>query len=325
VSSKKARHREKPATAPDGKPAVKARKPLWRRTALWAGGLGTAVATGVLVNILTIQAQRVAPPPTPSSAPSTVITPQHSSPVRASSKPSPASSGPPLAVLSEDPLNIDQMVVWVFPTEYLPSKNQLDYLNSLLRNPGPDMRPEFTQWFYSRGAFESGGTSTQLVVQNNRSYPVRIIDMSVIKDCQSPLEGTLFFGAGGAVDPTVGLGFNLDSSDTEAERAQGFGVNYWQPDYFTHYTISIQPGAQQVFDLWAVTSKYSCSYEYEVTILDGSRKVNQIIEDGNQPFRATALTILPGRSNYKAMYLFGPGTKNGEMIRANPSTWKPLT
>jgi hypothetical protein len=150
--------------------------------------------------------------------------------------------------------------------------------------------------------------------------------MNVIKNCQPPLTGTLFFGAGGAVDSTVGLGFNLDSTDTEAELAQGTDVSQWQPDYFTKYTISIQPGAQQVFDLWASTTKYACTYEYQAIVLDGSRKVSQIIEDGNEPFRATALKVQPPfwSAAYKAVYLGGPGTKTGAFIRVNPKTQEPL-
>jgi hypothetical protein len=148
--------------------------------------------------------------------------------------------------------------------------------------------------------------------------------MNVVKDCQLPLTGTLFFGAGGAIDTTVGLGFNLDSSDTEAEQAQGTGVDQWKPGYFVKYTISIQPGAQQVFDLWALTAKYACSYEYQATVLDGSRKVNQIIEDGNEPFRATALRINPqppDLSAYEAVYIGGAGTKTGAFVRVDPKTY----
>jgi hypothetical protein len=47
--------------------------------------------------------------------------------------------------------------------------------------------------------------------------------MNVVKSCQRPLVGTLFFGAGGAEDATVGIGFNLDSSNTDAETARGIG------------------------------------------------------------------------------------------------------
>jgi hypothetical protein len=324
VSRRKTRQRKKTTSVPGRKPPVQRPKPFWRRISVWVGGLGTAVATGVLVNVLTLQAQQATQPSVPTPKSSAKIAPRAAFSNRSSGEPSPTPSGPPLTILSEDPLNIGQMVVWVFPTEFLPNQAQLSYVNSLIEAPGLGSRPAFDEWFYSHGAYEPGGTSTQLVVQNNRPYPIRIIDMNVVKNCRAPLSGTLFFGAGGAVDTTVGLGFNLDSSDTEAELAQGTGVNQWQPDYFTKYTISIQPGAQQVFDLWASTNKYACSYVYQATILDGSRKVNQNIEDGNEPFRATAIRINPrppDLSSYKAVYIGGAGTKTGAFIRVNSKTY----
>jgi hypothetical protein len=324
MNSKKTRQRKKTVSTSASKPPTQKPKPLWRRISVWAGGLGTAVATGVLVNILTLQAQRTTESSAPIPKSSATFSPQAVFSGQSSGKPSPTPSGPPLTVLSEDPLNIGQMDVWVFPGEFLPNKNQLNYISSLIEAPGLGSRPAFNQWFYSRGAYEPGGTSTQLVVQNNRPYPIRIIDMNVAKNCRSPLAGTLFFGAGGAEDATIGLGFNLDSSNTEAELAKGIGVNQWQPGYFTKYTISIQPGGQQVLDLWASTSKYACSYDYEATVLDGSRKVNQTISDGGQPFRATALRVNlqpPDLSSYKAVYIGGAGTKTGAFIRVNPKTY----
>src|SRR6266567_5048356 len=69
--------------------------PFWKRKAfLWLGGLFTVVLAGVLQNVLTPQAQRIIPPP---SSPS---------PIR--------SSGPPLTVVSEDPVG-QSTFDWVFP------------------------------------------------------------------------------------------------------------------------------------------------------------------------------------------------------------------
>ncbi len=325
MSSKKARQRQKPDSAYARRSPAQVRKPFWRRSTLWAGGLGTAVTTGVLINVLTTQAQRVAQPPVPGPASSGMITPHAVPSSRVSARPTPTPSGPPLTVVSEDPLNIGQMVVWVFPNKYLPSTGQLHYINTLIEAPGLASRPAFNQWFYSHRAYEAGGSSTQLVVQNNRPHPIRIINMNVVKSCRSDLTGTLFFGAGGAVDATVGLGFDLDSTDTEAELAKGMGPNQWKPDYFAKYTILIEPGAQQVLDLWTTTTKQACSYEFQATVLDGSRKIDQMIQDGNEPFRATALNLHgPYWSSYRAVYIGGAGTKTGAFIRVNPRTQKPL-
>jgi hypothetical protein len=121
VSNKKTRQRKRSAPIQPRKPPVQVKKPLWRRTALWAGGLGTAVATGVLVNVLTIQTQRVTQPSVSSSSSSAIAMPSVAPSSLSVRKPSPSPSGPPLTVVSEDPLNIEQMLVRVFPTKYLPS------------------------------------------------------------------------------------------------------------------------------------------------------------------------------------------------------------
>jgi hypothetical protein len=91
------------------------------------------------------------------------------------------------------------------------------------------------------------------------------------------------------VDDTVGLGFNLDSEENDAEIAKGIGISSWEPGYFAKHTISLPPGQQQVFDLYAITSTHSCSFRYQATILDGDHKVNQLIGNGPRPFRVTAL------------------------------------
>ncbi len=278
---------------------VKSKNPFWRRPALWLGGLVTAVATGVLVNFLTTQAQLI-------------------------DRPSPrVAAGPPLKVLSEESLFLDQNVVWAFPHEYLPNRDQLNHISSLIESSTPASRSAFVRWFSSRQAYEVGGANTQLVIQNSRDYSIRIIDMNVVKSCQRPLVGTLFFGAGGAEDATVGIGFNLDSSNTDAETARGIGWEDWIPGYFTNYTISLKPGEQQVFDVYTATTYQACTYRLQVTILDGERKVYQFIGDGDQPFRVTAMPggkSAPIFSDYRFMYLGGAASPhNGAFIRVNPT------
>ena len=302
------------------------KNPLWLRPALWLGGVATAVVSGVLVNVLTPQAQRIAPSPSPALAAPISSSPSTSSVgrnrvARQRRKTTEVALGPPLKVLSEDPLNLDQTVDWAFPEEYLPDHDQIDEISSLIQSLAPTSRSALVHWFFAQGAFEIGGASTQIVVQNDRDYPVRIIDINVVKSCGHPLGGTLFSGSGGAVDRTVGLGFNLDSTDTDAELAQGMGQSYWKPDYFARDTISLLPRGEQVFDIYTVTSSHACTYRLRATVLDGSRKVYELIGDGNQPFRVTAMLEgdnAPPFGYYKAMYLGGVGTRNGAFKRVNP-------
>jgi hypothetical protein len=303
------------------KPSESEARQWWHKPIVWAGGVGTLVVAGVLagvlVNVLTPPVQKIAEPPEPNvTVTPPIVVPKPNS----ASKGTP--TGPPLTVLSEDPLYLDQMVVWAFPHVYLPDHGQLNHISSLIESSTPAARSAFAQWFFSRGAYQIGGASTQLVVQNSHSYPVRIIDMNVVRSCQPPLMGTLFFGAGGAVDATVGLGFDLDSSDTDAETARGTGQATWTPGYFDNYTISLQAGEQQVFDIYTVTMSHACTYRLQVTILDGAKRVYQLIGDGSEPFRVTAM---PGGRNgpnfsaYNAVYMGGAASsRNGAFVRVNP-------
>ena len=179
-------------------------------------------------------------------------------------------------------------------------------------------------WFFSHGGAEPG-TDTQLVVQNNRPYTVRVIDINVLKQCTSPLHGTLFYAPDAGADSDVQIGFNLDSYDTDAETADGPGANQWRPGYFANYTVSIQPGAQQVFSLRTFVTKYSCSFRYRVTLLNGTQKTYQTIGDGDQPFRVSALTSSGsnrGFAAYQIMYAGGvanPQAAKGAYARVNPA------
>jgi hypothetical protein len=181
----------------------------------------------------------------------------------------------------------------------------------------------YVQWFSSMGGYKSTGVATRVVLENDHSYPIRIMDMNVVKKCGPPLRGTVFMANGGAEDKIVGLGFSLDSTDTDAEIAQGVGPTEWEPHYFASYTISIEPGAQQVLNLFSFTAKASCTFRYQATILDGNKTVNQLIGDGTVPFRVTALALQRGAflSGYQAAYIGGALTHGGAFMRVDPKTY----
>ncbi len=302
------------------------RKRWWRRPAIWLGGVTTAVILPVLINVLsnvlTVQAQRVATQPS-------VNTPGRPMPARSSivarreaatPSASPTPSGPPLTIVSEDPIS-DTGSVWVFPGKYLATLRARRYLASA-------NNATFSQWFFARGAYPTA-VDMQLVVQNDRSYPIRIIDMSVIKHCQSPLRGTLYYSPSAGADDDVRLGFNLNSPDTEAEAAKGWTLSHWRPNYFAGYTVSLKPGTQQVFDIRAVISDASCTFRIGTTLLDDEKKVFQVIDDDGQPFRLTSIASPFGYSKldfrYEALYAGGIASpdKTGIFVRENPATYNP--
>ena len=168
---------------------------------------------------------------------------------------------------------------------------------------------------------------TQLVVRNNRNYPIRIIGINVVKHCGPPLRGTSVSAAGGAIERSVGLGFKLDSSDTDAEIARGLSPTEWQPHYFARYTVSIRPGAQQVFNIFAYTTKFACTFRYQATILDGDKKVYQLIGNRTAPFRVT-IALSPGGPNrapfpiFQPAYIGGAMNSGGAFVRVNPKTYR---
>jgi hypothetical protein len=141
--------------------------------------------------------------------------------------------------------------------------------------------------------------------------------MNVVKRCTRPPTGTIVWTTGGAEVQSIGLGFNLDSPDTSAEIAKGFSPP-WKHHYFSKYTISLQPGAQQVLSIFSYTTKAACTFRYQATVLDGDKKVYELIGNGNEPFRATLGPAISGTfSAYKAAYV---GT-SGVLSRVNPKTY----
>jgi hypothetical protein len=286
--------------------------PFWRKPVVWLGSLGTAVLAGVLISVLSVEAQRIVPPAAPESSAST--------PQRLGSP----GAGPPLMVVSERPLDVDELANWSFPSRLALSAPQLKRANAIFLAGATS--PRVASYFSSLGGYALGFVQTQVVVQNSRSHLVRIIDMHVIKSCHAPLTGTVFYAPGQAADTIIGLGFDLDSSDTGARIVRN---HYISPttDYFEKYTISVKPGTQQVFDLQAVTSRYSCTFRYQATILDGEKKVYELIGDGRQPFRISAAADTRTRdflSRYSVVYAGGPSSpaRNGAFVRVNPKTYE---
>jgi hypothetical protein len=175
------------------------------------------------------------------------------------------------------------------------------------------------------GGYAIGSVQTQVVVQNNRPYPIRIIDMRVIKSCGRPPMGTIFDAQGGGAGEIIGLGFNLDSPDTSAKIVRGYSIS--TANYFDKYTISISPGAQQVFRFQTVTFQHSCTFRYDATILDGKKTVHQLIGNGLRPFRVSsgAFSGSPyNLSRYSVAYVGGPGSPapNGAFVRIDPKFFK---
>jgi hypothetical protein len=240
--------------------------------------------------------------------------------------PSSPPSGPPLSIVSEDPISPVLSTDWVLPGKVVLGNSQMNLLDSFVRTGSDASMTRYMQWFSSRGGYKTGQIGSRVVLENDRSYPIRIMGMNVVEECGPPIRGTVFMASGGAEDRVIGLGFSLGSTDTDAEISQGNGPQDWKPHYFSSYTISIEPGAQQVLNLFAFPAKEeACAFRYQATILDGRKKVNQLIGDGAMPFRVTAVAVQykqgPPLSNYQAAYIGGGLNRGGAFKRVDPRVW----
>ena len=300
----------KPSRGKPGKPASSHRKkpeqPIWRKPLVWFGGVVTAVLVGVLINVLTSQAQEFVP-----STPGRSSSPAH---IRAKDD----LKSPPLRILSEEPLNLDDLGKWIFPNKRIFDGAELRRLSAgLLGKPGGGGMEGIANLLSPMGGY-APSVDTQIVVKNTRSHPVRIIDMSVVKNCQTPFTGTIVYAQPQGAQLSVQMGFDLDSADPTATAIQAEGDSIGGPEYFSRYTVEIKPEAQQVLDIYALTKKQSCVFRYRATILDGSRKVYQTIGDGKQPFRVSAQLPL---SRYSVVYVGGVPNNQGGVDpyqRVNP-------
>ena len=215
---------------------------------------------------------------------------------------------------------------FVFPQKLNLGASSLRTLNSVQGN-----FPQTIAWFRSRGGVEPNASSVKLVVEGNRTYPVQIIAMNVVKHCQQPLNGTLFFSPSAGAFNNIGIGFNLDSVTSTA---QNYDSGRLHGDYFATHTISLKQGEVQTLEVVAVTAKQYCQFTLELTVVDGGRRITETVTNDGQPFRVTAVVTKyksypyygPGDLRYyKALYVGGvaPGTEGG-WTRKNPETYNDI-
>src|SRR5689334_8303587 len=207
------------------------KEPLWRKPLAWLGGIATVVIGGVLVSVLSVQAQKITSTPTPAQTQSQR---SHSAGSTTGNQSQPAPKSPPLRILSEDPINVDELGVWTFPERMNLPSDQLAKLNSLLLHSGPGGAASY---LFPRGGYAQS-VDTQIVVQNVRSHPIQILNMNVAKNCRAPLTGTIFYAPGQAAVEEIQMGFDLDAADTAAKFVDRIPtVSPSAPDYFSKYTI----------------------------------------------------------------------------------------
>ena len=232
-------------------------------------------------------------------------------------------SGPPVridSVMQEETGNIDGD--YVFAQKLVLTSRELRTFNQLGQgSAGP------AAWLQSRGVvYPSGSSSVQVVIEGNRDHPVEITGARVVKQCQPPLNGTLFYNpaipAGIAAD--IGMGFNMDSPISTAQFFNpDTGAAYG--DFFAGHTISLAHGEVQTLALQYSTGNQYCQFTFTLIVVDGNTTTREIVTNHGQPFRVTALIDKGPRrgefSSYKALYVIS-GTANSGYVRVDPTTYE---
>jgi len=270
------RHNRQPSRRkiPDSNPKPRShrkstRGELRRKTVLWSGGLMTAVLTGVLISALGPQAERVLPPPA-----SPAIKPIDE----------------PVTFVWDD-LNFFDGFTYFFSKPIVWSSGQLPGVYNRITST-ENSHPSYLS---SLGGYMESPITNQLIVENNRTYPIRILQVDAEKSCTTSLpRGTVVSFPPQGIDQITGLGFDLDSGPESGQidatevtiadnKPPAFGSLYFEKN-----TVSIPGGGQHVFSLTAATLSYSCMFRYVFTILDGKTELNQTIGNGAKPFAVSA-------------------------------------
>lgn len=181
------------------------------------------------------------------------------------------------------------------------SATQLASLNAAVRSGSP----KAAQILASLNAAQIDKGLTDVTVVGNQKLPVTIIGLQVVKHCQAPLRGTLFFSPGSGIETTLPIDFNLDGT--------GSGNSYPLPGK----VVKLAQGEPFTFTLTAETSKYYCQFSFLMMVATADGNVAERINDAGKPF---ALTVGLQPSKYSAVYAGGVVSpdSNGDYVSVNP-------
>ncbi|WP_280664827.1 MULTISPECIES: hypothetical protein [unclassified Kitasatospora] len=153
---------------------------------------------------------------------------------------------------------------------------------------------------------------------------VTITGMHILKQCQPPLTGTDFYNPPAGLDPTISLGFDLDSPITYAQVSQG---GEYSGNFFQQNTISLAPGETRTLAVYVTTHQHYCRFSFQMTVATTYGTVTENIDNGGKQFQLTAQAEKADQSgadfsHYQAVYVGGVVVHPGEgWTRVNPKTY----
>lgn len=282
-SASAGRHREGPENKRkplkpediDTKGEVKA--PLWRRPVIWLGGVASALVIAAATAIGTGIGSTVWSKATAPGAP----------------------VGPPVRIEAVSPLQFGTHASYVLPQKLILTTAELASMNieTGISTAG------YVTWFQRRGAVQAGEGIISITIASNSSSAVTIKQLSVIKRCQGPLQGTLFddfLGAGPQTTPEIA--FNLDQQVSIGQFAPAAGPD--QPkaggNFFEKEIITVSPQEPpQTLILHAYTNHRFCQFTFQMQVATPHGIATESITNNGMPFQ---LTSLESDSFFKAVY-----------------------
>jgi len=166
-----------------------------------------------------------------------------------------------------------------------------------------------------------GDAAVQVVLRGNSSSSAVITNISVVKSCSSPLDGTLLESPAAAEDTSIYMGFNLDDALPIAQKYQN-GQLYGS--YFAAHTITLTRGQVQTLVIHVETAQHFCQFTFEMQVDTANGRTTEMIKDGLKPFAVTGIAKL---GTYRALYAGGVISPSGNdaFTRVTATTLERIT
>jgi hypothetical protein len=135
------------------------------------------------------------------------------------------------------------------------------------------------------GGAEYAPAYIQVVLRGNRTGPVVVNAMSVVKQCRAPLNGVINTPEL-SLTVVTGIGFDLDGRFPVAE-AENDGT--LSGAFFANRTISLEDGQTQTLLIGVTTDRHFCRFTFHLDVntpADG--EVPETVTDHGRPFSVTA-------------------------------------
>jgi hypothetical protein len=166
------------------------------------------------------------------------------------------------------------------------------------------------QWavISSRGATPVGVVNILLTVSGNRQEKVRIQDLTAEKECTEPLTGAYFESPAAGAVPSIELFMDLDEPQPRSMDSPPWyppeDSNTPSRSYFDTNTVELEKDEQVVFAVVAHVDESFCSFELEMSVLEGDTVRVQRIN-----YRGESFKVTPGlpRSAWEQAFIGGVG------------------